>query len=308
MTDASVVSNAFSALTTNTATPTITQSVRSNASSPTHTTKDRYTPRNSFNSILRVDTGDSNTKGENETFGYVIGTRSEKLAHGKVYDEFKDLLMTYVGSDFKNGDDIACLIRYLKDPEPDLINNFAPKKPRKKAATAAYDTFEMEEWRMEHKMFLDRKMLMQDNTKKLYALVWGQCTQALKSELMGLKDFEEYKKTSSSLWLLENIKIVSAGVDATANPVVTYHNQFMNMSFMKQSPTESMEDYLNRFNAMTATTKLVGAENIWFCEKLANVKIQQATNEQRKESEEAVQAIFSFYMEINYALVRESEN
>ena len=73
--------------------------------------------------------------------------------------------------------------------------------------------FEIEEWKMEHKMFLERKMLMKSNIKKLYALVWGQCTQELKSELMGLKKYEENEKKANTLWLLENIKVVSAASD-----------------------------------------------------------------------------------------------
>ena len=288
-------SNAISAITTNTSTPPTTETPRPTTGSSTRTARDTRptsstSARNNFNNLSRIDTGDSNTKGENETFGYVIGTRSEKLTNGKVYNEFKDLLMTYVGSDFKNGDDIACLIRELKDPEADLVVEHTPDKPKKGAD--GYDHFEMEEWKMGHKMFLDRKMVMHNNIKKLYALVWGQCTQALKSELMGLEKFEENKKKSDSLWLLENIKIVSAGVDSTANAVVTYHNQFMNVSFIRQSATESMDDYMNRFNSMTATTKLVGAENIWYCEKLFDVKMKDASEAEIKESEEKVQAIF----------------
>ena len=53
------------------------------------------------------------------------------------------------------------------------------------------------------------------------------------------------------------------GVDATANVVVTYHQQFMSASFIRQHQTESMEDYLKRFNALVTTVKLVGGDNIW---------------------------------------------
>ena len=251
----------------------------------------RPSTRNNFSNLSKIDTGDSNTKGENEVFGYVIGTRSEKLTHGKVYNEFKDLLVTFVGSDYKHGDDISCLIRELKDPEDDLKIEHGATKPTKNA-DGKYDDFAIEEWKMEHKMFLDRKTLMKSNEKKLYALVWGQCTRALKSELMGLAEYDENKKKANSLWLLENIKVVSAGVDATANVVVTYHQQFMSVSFIRQGATESMEEYLNRFNAMVETTKLTGGENLWYCEKLFDKKMKNATDDEIKESEEKVQAIF----------------
>ena len=93
----------------------------------------RSSTRNNFSNLSRIDTGDSNTNGENEVFGYVIGTRNEKLTHGKVYNEFKDLLVTFVGSDFKHGDDISCLIRDLKDPEDDLKIEHGATKPTKNA-------------------------------------------------------------------------------------------------------------------------------------------------------------------------------
>ena len=53
--------------------------------------------RNNFNNLLRITTCNANTKGENETFGYVLGTKNKKLTHGKTYNKFKKLLMTYVG-------------------------------------------------------------------------------------------------------------------------------------------------------------------------------------------------------------------
>ena len=130
----------------------------------------------------------------------------------------------------------------------------------------------IEEWKMEHKMFLERKTLRKSNEKKLYALVWGQCTQALKSEMMSLVDYGDSENRENSLWLLINIKIISTGVDATANVMVTYHQQFMSVSFIRQSLTELMEEYLKEFNVLATTTKLAGAENIWYCKKLFNKK------------------------------------
>ena len=98
---------------------------------------------------------------------------------------------------------------------------------------------------------------MKSKENILYALVWDQCTQALKSEMMSLADYSDREKKAHSLWLLTNIKIISAGVDETANVVVTYYQRFMRFSFIGQSTTELMEDYLKRFNASVATTKLV---------------------------------------------------
>ena len=81
----------------------------------------------------------------------------------------------------------------MKDPEADLIREHGATKPTKNT-DGEYDDFAIEEWKMEHKMFLDRKISMKSNIKKLYALVWRQCTQALKSEIMGFSDYNKNEK------------------------------------------------------------------------------------------------------------------
>ena len=49
----------------------------------------------------------------------------------RLYNKFKDLLLTFVGTVFKNVDDIACFIRDLKDLEEDLKNEYVAVKPTK---------------------------------------------------------------------------------------------------------------------------------------------------------------------------------
>ena len=115
---------------------------------------------------------------------------------------------------------------------------------------------------------------------------------------MGIVEYAENDKNANALWLLQKIKIISAGVDTTANVVITYHQQFMSLLYFKQESTDSIEEYLKRFNDLVATTKLAGGENMWYCEKLFNKKIQDANEDQIKESEEKVQAIFFYYTEI----------
>ena len=89
------------ATTPTTITPLINGQIERGQTTPT-TSRNTKTPnlaatRNNFNNLSRSDTVDSNTKGENEAFGYVIETRSEKLTNGRVYNEFKYLLVTLLG-------------------------------------------------------------------------------------------------------------------------------------------------------------------------------------------------------------------
>lgn len=55
-----------------------------------------------------------------------------------------------------------------------------------------------------------------------------------------------------------------------------------------------MNEYLKRFNALVATTKLTDRENIWYCDKLYNKTMKNATNVEIKYSEEKMKAVFFF--------------
>ena len=61
------------------ATPSTTQQ-ETTSNSAAAQKETRYTPRNNFNNLSWISTGDNDTKGENESFGYVIGTRIKKLS------------------------------------------------------------------------------------------------------------------------------------------------------------------------------------------------------------------------------------
>ena len=75
---------------------------------------------------------------------------------------------------------------------------------------------------------------------------------------MGIAEYAENDKNANALWLLQKNQIILAGVDTTENVVITYHQQFMSVSFFKQGSTESMEEYLKRFNNIVTTTNLAG--------------------------------------------------
>ena len=61
----------------------------------------------------------------------MIGTKNEKLINGKLYDEFKDLVITYTTKTFTFGEDIAVLIRELLDPTAAFEADQKPSRPTK---------------------------------------------------------------------------------------------------------------------------------------------------------------------------------
>ena len=86
-----------------------------------------------------------------------------------MYDEFKDLVITYTTKTFTLGEDIAVLVRELLDPTTALEADQKLSRPTKISDT--YDEFEIEEWKQKNRNYLTRKDTMKSNCKKLYGFV-----------------------------------------------------------------------------------------------------------------------------------------
>ena len=86
------------------------------------------------------------------------------------------------------------------------------------------NAMKLKRWEMRMKHFLDWEEQLKENKVKIYGLVIGQCTPALRSTLKGNEDFEEKSRTYNALWLLEMIKIIIVGVDLKTNPALSLHD------------------------------------------------------------------------------------
>jgi hypothetical protein len=111
------------------------------------------------------------------------------------------------------------------------------------------------------KRHLTRVEALEDNKMRVYGLVWGQCTAALHAELRGDKDFKEKDSACDSLWLLQQVKLMSSGVDqSTSNPSANLFLLMKSLYSNQQGPEESVEACAKRFKHMTASIELAGGD------------------------------------------------
>eukprot|EP00957_Ditylum_brightwellii_P132916 10135692-Ditylum_brightwellii.AAC.1 len=71
----------------------------------------------------------------------------------------------------------------------------------------------------------------------------GQCTESLKSEIKDEGDYEDAEMDSNTLWLLQTIKKISAGINTTKN----------------EKPGTSLEAFQKRFRLAVQTLESVGS-------------------------------------------------
>ena len=99
------------------------------------------------------------------------------------------------------------------------------------------------------KRYLDHEETLRENILKIYGLVIGQCSPALRSALRGDPEYKNKSQTFDTKWLLEKLKKITAGVDLKANPVLSLHEQTLAFFTMHQGISETDEDYLSLFNS-----------------------------------------------------------
>ena len=80
----------------------------------------------------------------------------------------------------------------------------------------------------------------------------------------------------------KKIKIITAGVDSKANPVLSLHAKILSFFTMRQGITESDEEYLTRFNSRHEILELAGGGHIFCSSKILGKTIHDATDMEMK--------------------------
>jgi hypothetical protein len=217
-------------------------------------TSNQQSNRSNYNTRARTTrpTQVSSFKGSIPEIGAVIGTKTESRTQGS-FKMFQEKLVGYIMEKYDHPRDIAPVVRDLEDMD---LDKHEPEDPDKNASATKIQIH-----REKVKRHLNRMEALEDNKMRVYGLVWGQCTAALQAELRGVEDFKEKDSAYNCLWLLQQVKLVSSGVDqSTSNPSANLFLLLKNFYYNKQGPDETVETYAKRFENMSTSIELAGGQ------------------------------------------------
>ena len=108
------------------------------------------------------------------------------------------------------------------------------------------------------KLFASRQDKLGDNMNKLYAVSWGQSSLARQSEIISLEYYEDKKNPFDCLWLLDNIKLLTTGIDKKQDIGVITVTAVKSLYYLRQYQNEPLplEVYYIRFKSTVNTAKL----------------------------------------------------
>ena len=110
---------------------------------------------------------------------------------------------------------------------------------------------------------------MRRNMKKLFGLLWTQCSSQLQSTIKGLTAFSDMYDDLNIVWLVTEVNKSKSGIDSKLDPRLTFHRALAELYRLKQGETESNDRFLERFQSAVNTVELTEGKRIFCIESMA---------------------------------------
>ena len=233
--------------------------------------------RNLFSGNERTWCGD---KGE---IGAVLGLRTEYLDKKVSYRVFIEKMIEYVLREIDDASDVLPILSQEKDPIPIFRTDQMPKsltdEQKKDDVLSAIQSQRI-------KKFVDREIRVETNVKRIYGLVKGQCSHSLRALLKQEKDYEKKDSKQDVLWLLEQLKKITSGLDSKSNKRCNLFDALLAFITMRQGNDESDSAYLKRFRVNLDTLCSAGGRHILCSPDLIDAADKDNITDVEKEAEE----------------------
>ena len=204
-----------------------------------------------------------NFKVSTPEIGAVISLPTERVSNDKGFDHFKDTLENYILKNLSNATDVLPLLKNLQDPTIDFVKNNMPA-PHFTEEEIKIDAMKKAVNDQIAKQFAIRIGTLNTNVTKIYGYIWGQCTPGVQADIKSKKDFETESSKYNALWLLLEVKKISAGVYTRGNGYRSMY-EILNYFFtgVKQGERESEECWYKRFKTECDTLTVAGLDFIF---------------------------------------------
>ena len=117
-------------------------------------------------------------------------------SQAKNFQQHLETLATYVGSKYEHGGDMRhCILTLLP------VNLTQPSDPPDDASRTLTKI-----WEIKITEFIKRRQKIESNLKKLFSLVWGQCTELMRTKLQQMPGFEDINSHQDAIGLIKAIK------------------------------------------------------------------------------------------------------
>ena len=183
--------------------------------------------------------GGKDFKGDTEDMnGHVFQTFGE--ANDRMqFNKTLEALGHYINKSLKHPGDLVRLYKRIERPTiptPDDITNAEFADERR-----AWN------WKEDMRRHKDRQIVLENNLRLLYAVIWGQCSEPMKAKLEGLPQFEERDIDCDCVWLLQSIRSTMYQFEGKKHLFVAMAEARTKLEKCCQRPGQDLTEYFHEF-------------------------------------------------------------
>ena len=147
----------------------------------------------------------------------------------------------YVGKEYgKNADLVKYVVEHEEDPDLDEPDDISPEDQK--------NCLKMFKWQESVKRYLDREEGLKTGKKKLYTLIWGQCTKVMQNELEATSLYEEMDRNQDPIALLKTIKSITYNFRDQKYLPGSMWRAYKVLYNTTQREEEDLKSFYDRFN------------------------------------------------------------
>ena len=126
---------------------------------------------------------------------------SENMTNKVNYDSFCEKLNIFIMNEFKGGENV---VEVTQNPSIDIISFFEnDNKPEELTEEEKKSTIDREIKKEEIKDYVKDLKLIKSNLKKVYNLIYGNCTESVQTMIKTDSKYEDKSKTFDYKWILK---------------------------------------------------------------------------------------------------------
>ena len=206
----------------------------------------------------------------------LVGARSADL-----FIKSKKALANYIGRPYQHSGDICWAIETLSLPI--IPTPTAPVRDPIPPLVAAIFGEQVKEYVKQHSR-------LHENIKRLWALVWGQCSDTIQTRLQSLETYEDMQGASDGLQLLIAIKDLMFNVQEQKYVPLSIHlakRQFFLLSQGRNTVGEYYEQFKNQTDVLNHIGAGIGDDDAIMKQVLRSqgINIEDATDDQEEVAE-----------------------
>ena len=167
------------------------------------------------------------------------------------YTKTVEALQGHVKKTMKHPEDLASLFAtecrmpvLVRPPKPVA----APPAPAGDGDTAAADTedieAEIEIWKEDLRALSKRKSVLRGNLSAIHAVIWGQCSEAMKAKLKSLDDYAISAEQNNCEWFLRTINAITMQFDAKHKGYMAMLDATANFLNCRQHQAQTVSNYM----------------------------------------------------------------